>query len=66
MLKLDIDAVHRFVEGYDNARWEGWDVLLFKPTPAGASHRKGAFVNGKWGIQTRISPNSEGKWLLRV
>jgi hypothetical protein len=66
MLKFDYDAVHRFVEGYENASWDGWDVLLFKRTPAGATHKKGAFVNGQWGIQNRISPNSDGKWVLRV
>jgi hypothetical protein len=66
MLNLDYDAVHRFVEGYPGARWEGWDVLLFRPTPAGATHIHGAFVNGSWGIQTRVSPDESGKWNLRV
>lgn len=66
MLKLDYDAVHRFVEGYEHARWDGWDVLLWNETPSGATRQNGAFVNGKWGIQRRISPNAEGKWVLRV
>jgi len=66
MLKLDYDAAHRFVDGYDGARWDGWDVLLFKPTPAGATHRRGAYVNGQWGIQTRVVADSEGKWRLKV
>lgn len=66
MLKLDYDAAHRFVEGYPMARWEGWDILLFKPTRAGEHNKKGAYMNGEWGIQTRISPDSTGKWKLRV
>lgn len=66
MLKLNYDAAHRFVDSYPPARWDGWDILIFKPTPAGASHSRGAFVNGQWGIQTRVSPDAEGNWKLRV
>lgn len=66
MLKLDYDGIHRFVEGYANASWDGWTVEIFKPTPAGFSHKRGAFRNGTWGLVTRISPDSQGKWKLRV
>jgi hypothetical protein len=66
MLNLDYDAIHRFVDGHPDARWDGWDMLLFKETPAGATHMKGAFVGGRWGIQDRISPDSNGKWVFKV
>jgi hypothetical protein len=66
MLKLSYDAVHRFVEGYDNAKWDGWDVLLFKPTPAGATHKRGVCEQGQWGIQTRVAPDTDGLWRIRV
>ena len=66
MLKLDYDAAHRFVEGYPQASWDGWDILMFKPARAGEHHKKGAYVNGTWGIMTRVSPDDTGKWKLRV
>lgn len=66
MLKLDYAAAHRFVEGYPNAEWEGWDILMFKATPSGFTSKKGAFRNGVWGTMTRISPDEQGRWKLRV
>lgn len=66
MLNLDYDAIHRFVDGYPEAQWDGWDVLLFKPTPVGQDHPKGARVNGRWGIQTRVSPDIKGRWSISV
>lgn len=66
MLKLDYTAVHRFVEGYKNASWNGWELELFKPTPSGYSHQRGAFRNGTWGIVTRVAPDAQGKWKFRV
>lgn len=66
MLKLDYDAAHRFVEGYPNASWDGWTIELFKPTASGYTHKRGARRDGVWGILTRIAPDSQGKWKLRV
>jgi hypothetical protein len=66
LLNLSYDAVHRFVEGHPQARWDGWTVELFKPSPAGATHPKGAFRNGQWGILTRVGPDEKGKWRLNV
>jgi hypothetical protein len=66
MLKLDIDAAERFVAGYPNASWNGWNLELFKPNPSGYSNKRGAFRNGTWGILTTVSPDSQGKYKFRV
>lgn len=66
MLKLNYDAAHRFVEGYPNAQWSGWDIEIFKPTPAGFTNKRGAFRNGTWGTLTRVSPDDKGIWTFRV
>ena len=66
MLKLDYDAVHRFEARYPNAYWEGHTLCLFKEDPAGYSHKRGVFRNGRWGMLRRVTPDSQGKWKFRV
>lgn len=66
MLKLNYDAVHRFAEGYENASWNGWTLELFKPTPAGYTHKRGVFRKGRWGIVQRVEPDAKGQWVFRV
>lgn len=66
MLKLDYAAVHRFVEGYPNASWNGWTLEIFKPTPAGYTNKRGVFRNGQWGLLTTVSPDDKGTWTFRV
>lgn len=66
MLKLDYAAAHRFVEGYPNAEWNGWTIEIFKPTPSGFTSKRGAFRDGQWGTLTRVAPDEQGKWKLRV
>lgn len=66
MLKLDFDAVHRFVEGYPNASWNGWTLELFKPDARAFTKRNGAFRNGSWGFLTRVNADDQGKWNFRV
>lgn len=66
MLKLDLDGAERFVAGYPNAYWDSWTMVIFKPTPAGATHRKGLFRNGSWGIATRVEPDETGRYKFRA
>lgn len=66
MLKLDYDAIHRFVEGHPGATWDGFTVELFKPHPAAEYKRNGARRDGRWGYLKRISPNEQGKWVFRA
>lgn len=66
MLKLNYEAVHRFVEGYPQAQWDGWTIEIFKPTPAGFTSKRGAFRDGQWGLVTRVTPDDKGIWVFRV
>lgn len=65
-LVLDYNDAHKFVKeqrklGAD-IRWDGWDMLLWKPTHYGFTNKRGAFHNGRWGMETRIPVNGDGKW----
>lgn len=66
MLKLNLDAAERFVAGFPNAKWDGWNIEIFKPTPAGYSNRRGAFRNGTWGLLTCVAPDAKGIYTFRV
>lgn len=64
-VSLDYAAAHTFVDRNKFASWEGWDILLFSPTDYGRSHPDGAFVNGTWGMQVRVSPDDNGRWNIK-
>lgn len=66
MLKLNYDAVHRFVQGHKSAYWDGWTMVIWKETPAGASSPLGLRRDGKWGIAKRVDPDHNGLWNFRV
>lgn len=61
---LDYDAANEFVEQTPGARWEGWDIVLWKPANQGWSHQRGEFVDGRWGISTRSKVTSKGTWYV--
>jgi hypothetical protein len=67
---LEYDAAHEFVTKQSKAgndvRWEGWDMVFFKPTPYGFSNPKGAFRKGRWGMENRVTPDSTGRWVVPV
>lgn len=58
-----LEKMEEIVESNPYLKWEGWDVLWYKPYPAGFLKRDGAFFNGKWTRVVRISPN-RGGWKL--
>lgn len=62
MAALDYKAAHRFVDNNPNVRWEGWDMIIFKDSPAAASKVDGRYHNGKWGFESRISVDNDGRW----
>lgn len=66
MLKLTLDAAERFVAGFPNASWSGWDIEIFKSNHRGFSRRDGAYRNGEWGVLTRVSPDAQGVYKFRV
>lgn len=65
-MKLDLDAAERFVAGHPDAFWDGWTMVLFKPTRSGEHHRKGLYRNGTWGIGNRVEPDAQGRYRFRV
>jgi hypothetical protein len=66
MLKLDLDAAERFVASYPSAFWDGWTLVLFKPTRTGENKTKGMYRDGAWGIATRVEADSKGLYRFRV
>lgn len=65
-----IEAADEFVEkvaskGVD-VRWNGWDMVFHSPDPAAQREPEGRFsrITSQWGIETVVSPNSDGVWLV--
>lgn len=63
---LNYEQAHKFVEENENTFWHGWTMIQFVPTPRGATHPKGMFRNGKWGIANRVEPTVRGEWRVKV
>lgn len=65
-LTLGIKKVKRFVEQQqalgNDVRWDGWDLVFFRPAEAGIYSKDGAFRNGVWGFDNRVSVNDAGVW----
>jgi hypothetical protein len=63
---LDYDQAHDYVAKEQRkgkaTYWEGWNIVSFRPNPAGFMRKDGAFINGKWGTKRTIKPNKFGKW----
>lgn len=63
---LNYDAAHAFVDTQakmgSDVRWEGWDMVFFKPTDWGFSNPAGAFRKGRWGMESRVTADSRGNW----
>lgn len=68
MLNLDIKAAHRLVREQrvagNDVRWDGWDIVFFRPADHAIHSKDGAFREGQWGFDNRVVVNSEGKWSI--
>ena len=66
MLILDYSAAHTFMREQhrlgNKVRWEGWDMVFFKPTHYGYKDVNGAFRDGRWGVEKRVPVNAVGQW----
>lgn len=65
VVSMNYEQAHKFVARpprRTDVRWEGWDMILWKPTPFGYKVPKGAFRKGRWGVQTRIRVSENGTW----
>lgn len=63
---LDYDQAHDYVAREQRkgkaVYWNGWDIVSFRPNPAGFMRKDGAYRNGKWGTTRTIKVNKYGKW----
>ena len=66
MLTLSIRKVEKFVKEQqalgNDVRWDGWDMVFFRPSPKAIFSNDGAFRNGVWGFDNRVSSNEQGVW----
>lgn len=66
MLELDIKSAHRVVREQralgNDVRWDGWDIVFFRPSTFGEDSKDGAYRDGAWGYDNRFEVNSEGIW----
>lgn len=67
-MNLDIKAAHRMVREQratgNDVRWDGWDIVFFRTADHGIHSKDGAFRNGVWGFENRVTVNSEGIWAV--
>jgi hypothetical protein len=47
-----------------DTRWDGWDLVFFRPDPRGIHNVGGAFRNGVWGFENRSPLQSDGTWAI--
>lgn len=62
MVALDQEAADRFVKTNKDARWEQWDIIIFRKNPAAASKVSGRFLDGRWGFESTVSVDTDGLW----
>lgn len=66
MLTLGIRKVEKFVKEQQelgsDVRWDGWDMVFFRPSEKAVFSNDGAFRNGVWGFDNRVAVNSKGVW----
>lgn len=78
---LNYDEAHKFVDETLGARWDGFDIVVWRENPAGwmkpvKRFRNGGFERGafnakmpagrRWGVETRYVPDSKGTWKVKV
>jgi hypothetical protein len=61
-----LDKAERFVtrqkDNGNDVRWAGWDLVFFAPNDQAFYSRNGAFRNGSWGYENRVTVNTKGEW----
>jgi hypothetical protein len=77
MPNLDYTSAHKFVKEQrrlgNNVRWDGWDMVFWKPTRhgfttaqknVGSVSTNGSFDRnkGRWGVESRIAVDGNGVW----
>jgi hypothetical protein len=47
-----------------NAYWDGWTVVVHKPSHKAFTDKRGTFVDGKWGYMRKFRPRRDGNWAI--
>lgn len=68
MIALTFNRVDNFVTKLQRkgvkVRWEGWNMVFFKPDNRALRSPNGKRWDNEWGFETVVSPNDEGRWLV--
>lgn len=48
----------------NDVRWDGWDIVFFRPDERGIHSPSGARRNNTWGFENRFKVNSMGEWVI--
>lgn len=59
---LNYDEAHSLVARNRFLRWDGYDIVTFKPNPKGFIDRRGQYRKGVWGIEFRYPLKDNGTW----
>ncbi len=64
MFKVNYKNVDRLVKEQQakgtDVRWDGWDLVFFRPEKHSYSSKHGVYRNGSWGYDNRIAVNESG------
>lgn len=60
MLINSLEKMERVVENNRSLSWDGWTVIENITKENGVMSKDGAYVNGRWVVQKRYEPNSNG------
>lgn len=68
MIALTYDRADGFVaklqrKGVD-VRWEGWNIIFFKEDRRALRATSGKRWGERWGFETVVEPNGDGRWLV--
>jgi hypothetical protein len=63
-MELTLAQAERFVATAPRAKWNGWDIEIYRPDPNSCIRSQGSFYNNQWCLKTTITPNTEGKYVI--
>lgn len=55
-----LEKMEEIVSKNKSLMWDGWTVVNSYPSDKARTSAKGAYLNGKWQIQTRFAPTESG------
>jgi hypothetical protein len=55
-----LEQMESIVNKNNSLHWDGWTVVNSHLSDKGRTSKFGAYVNGKWHLQTRFTPSKNG------